>query len=176
MSVHDENNAIAYRCNNCNKLYTDRFSEEETNKHLSGRCKYDMADKKEIVNNYKYQIKHLETKLIPKKWGYEEIIYNGSEFCSKILQYNKRGSISSLHFHPEKKEVFRVIKGSFNLKTKNEKGYDVHTVLKLYDTIYIPNNTPHQLESLEDNSEILEISTFHDDKDVVRIAPGDSQL
>lgn len=38
MSVHDENNATVYKCKNCNKNYTDHFSKEEIQKHVSGQC------------------------------------------------------------------------------------------------------------------------------------------
>jgi mannose-6-phosphate isomerase-like protein (cupin superfamily) len=58
---------------------------------------------------------------------------------------------------------------------KNAKGFTEETRMNIGDSVYIPNCQPHQLESLEDNSEILEISTYHNDLDVIRIEPGDSQ-
>jgi len=39
MSIHDENNATVYKCKNCNKYYTDHFSRESIEEHISGKCK-----------------------------------------------------------------------------------------------------------------------------------------
>jgi mannose-6-phosphate isomerase-like protein (cupin superfamily) len=112
---------------------------------------------------------------IIKKWGFEEILINNSKFCGKILHYNNKGSISSFHLHPIKTELFRCISGAFMFRYKNAKGFTEETRMNIGDSVYIPNCQPHQLESLEDNSEILEISTYHNDLDVIRIEPGDSQ-
>ena len=113
--------------------------------------------------------------IVNKKWGYEKILVNCNKFCGKILHYNDKGSVSSFHFHPIKTELFIVKSGRFIFRWKDEKGYSVAKEIKEGGLIYIPNCQPHQLESLENNSEILEISTFHSDSDVVRISPGDSQ-
>lgn len=120
-------------------------------------------------------IYQVNPEIVYKKWGFEKILANTSKFCGKILHYNKRGSISSFHFHPVKTELFMVKTGQFIFTYKDEKGFDITKEIKEGDLIYIPNCQPHQLQSLEDNSEILEISTFHSDDDVIRISPGDSQ-
>lgn len=39
MSCHDENNAIVYKCKNCNKYYTDHYTKEEIEEHHNGKCK-----------------------------------------------------------------------------------------------------------------------------------------
>ena len=121
------------------------------------------------------RIDKIKSTKIPKGWGWEEVLINTVNFCGKILHYNKANSISSYHFHHDKREYFRCVNGSFILREKDGSGYDHETLLKVGDSVYIPNSVPHQLISLEDNSEIYEISTFHDDGDVVRISPGDSQ-
>jgi len=120
-------------------------------------------------------IEFLKSTKIDKGWGYEEILINRPEFCSKILHYNKRGAKSSFHFHPIKKECFKILCGTFSLSEKNERGQTQMTKLVKDDLIYIPNFASHQLICLEDDSEILEISTSHSDLDVIRIEPGDSQ-
>jgi mannose-6-phosphate isomerase-like protein (cupin superfamily) len=117
----------------------------------------------------------LKSKTVPKKWGYEEIIINNIDFCSKILHYNRVGSISSFHLHPIKKELFKIINGSFEFSYKDDNGNTQIKILKIGDIVYIPNYEPHRLKSLEDNSEVLEISTNHNDCDIVRIEPGDNQ-
>lgn len=113
--------------------------------------------------------------IVVKKWGHEKVLINIREFCSKILHYNKSGSISSFHFHYEKSEYFLCVNGSFNFRYKDKDGNTQQTFMQKDDAVYIPKGVPHQLESLEPNSEILEVSTYHDDNDVVRIEPGDSQ-
>lgn len=112
---------------------------------------------------------------ILKKWGFELVLVNLPEFCSKILHYNKAGATSSFHFHPLKKEMFRINSGSFEFSSKDEGGNTITRILKMGDCIYIPNNCPHRLKALEDDSAVWEISTIHDDLDVVRIEPGDNQ-
>lgn len=127
--------------------------------------------KPEIVNC----ICEIEPEIIIKKWGFEKVLINSDSICGKILHYNSKGSMSSFHFHPIKKELFLCQSGSFIFKYKDENGNTLEKILKIGDIIYIPNCHPHQLESLEDDSEILEISTIHRDSDVIRISPGDSQ-
>ncbi len=114
---------------------------------------------------------------ITKGWGWEQVIENNKEFgfCGKILHYNRADNISSYHFHPIKCEVFTCIAGKFRLYWADEKGNKIHQDLNLGDCVRLRPSTPHQLQPLEDGSEILEVSTYHDDADVVRIAPGDSQ-
>ena len=121
-------------------------------------------------------IDQIKSERIPKGWGWEEVLINRSEFCGKILYYNKANSVSSYHFHRIKREYFRCVAGSFILRQKDQFGIDHETILKVGDSVYISNNIPHQLISLENNSEIYEISTTHYDFDVVRISPGDSQI
>jgi mannose-6-phosphate isomerase-like protein (cupin superfamily) len=119
----------------------------------------------------------LKSEKVIKAWGWEEVILNHRilSLCSKILHYNNGGSVSSFHYHPEKSEVFRCIAGSFIFRYKDSDGTTLATTMVVGDSVFIPKSVPHQLQSLEANSEILEISTFHDDLDVVRIEPGDSQ-
>lgn len=113
--------------------------------------------------------------IVHKKWGYEKVLINIGLFCGKILHYNLAGAISSFHFHSRKTEYFLCLSGAFKFRYKDDSGNTVETEMKKDDAVLIPNCRPHQLESLEENSEILEISTFHSDKDVTRIEPGDSQ-
>ena len=128
-------------------------------------------------NNSIHDIRELKPTKIIKNWGWEEVIVNRyvPDICSKILHYNNKGSMSSFHMHPVKQEVFRCIRGSFIFRYKDKNGNTLETKMFPPDSVFIPNCAPHQLESLEDNSEILEISTYHNDLDVIRIAPGDSQ-
>lgn len=112
---------------------------------------------------------------LDKGWGYELIISNNKYYCGKILHYYKKGAVSSFHLHPEKKESFLCLRGCFSFKYKDEKGRTCNRRLLPGETVHIPNCRPHQLESLDDESEVFEVSTYHSDYDVVRIEPGDSQ-
>lgn len=116
---------------------------------------------------------------IPKVWGFELISTNNREsnYCGKILHYNKKGAKSSFHLHPLlKAETFLVISGQFRFRYfDNQTGQKKEKILKLNDTVELNRGVPHQLEALEDNSEIFEVSTFDDQSDIIRIAPGDNQ-
>lgn len=118
------------------------------------------------------------TKVI-KKWGYELISANiiTKDYCGKILHYNEIGSKSSFHLHPlGKDEVFLVKFGSFIFRYfDSEKGQEQERVLRVNDVVRLRSGIPHQLEALEDNSEIFEVSTFDDPNDIIRIEPGDNQ-
>ena len=112
--------------------------------------------------------------IVQKGWGYEEIIYNGPEYCGKILHYNK-GAKSSLHIHLIKKEHFRCVFGAFKLTYINgETAERVEKIIIKGNIIEIPPGAIHGIECLEEG-EIFEVSTSHSDNDVVRVEKGDSQ-
>ena len=124
------------------------------------------------------KIESIYPTIVNKGWGFERILFNNKELnlCSKILHYNKKGAISSFHLHFEKNEVFFCQPNScFILRYKFDNGITTSRNLNEGDCIFIPKGVPHQLECQQDNSEVLEISTFHSDSDVLRIEPGDNQ-
>jgi len=101
--------------------------------------------------------------VIPKVWGRETWLVNESEYCCKMLELNK-GSSGSLHYHPIKKETFIMIKGKIKLEIDGK-------TFKLREgdfPVTILPGTPHRFTGLK-QSAILEVSTHHDDSDVVRI-------
>ena len=124
--------------------------------------------------------------VIHKGWGREIIIASQPcqsaadvEQCGmsgKILEYDKAGAKSSMHFHLDKTEWFYVLQGSFILRTIHP-----HTAVEYSDKIvtgeiiYLSRGTCHQIEALEDESKIVEIATHDQSWDSVRIRPGDSQ-
>ena len=115
-------------------------------------------------------------KVIKKAWGGERISVNNSNYCGKVLFYNRAGAKSSLHFHLEKDETFTCIKGSFIFRYfNNQTGEKEQRIIGVYDVIRLRAGVPHQLEALEDGSEIFEVSTFDDQLDIIRIEPGDNQ-
>ena len=115
-----------------------------------------------------------EVRKVQKGWGHELWIANNDRYCGKVLHYDRKGVVSSSHFHSDKIESFFAM-GRFLFYYKDTKGFTVHATLERGDVVHIPACTPHQLEPLEDGAEIFEVSILHDDNDVIRIGPGASQ-
>lgn len=109
--------------------------------------------------------------IVPKGWGKEIIFANNSEYCGKILCFDK-GKKFSMHYHIKKKETWYVLSGSFILTfIDTEKGVFYNEIIQKGDIITNERGEPHQLEALED-AEIAEVSTQHFDEDSYRIWKG----
>lgn len=115
--------------------------------------------------NYDLIIDHLQPiKVVEKVWGRELWLVNEPHYCAKLLEINY-GYQCSLHFHPVKNETFIVLRGKVNV----EVGY-VECLMQRGQTQLVPAKTPHRFgTSSAFGAVILEISTHHDDSDVVRI-------
>ena len=112
-------------------------------------------------------------KVVEKPWGREIWIHNDHEYCGKILEFAKKGSRFSMHYHLKKKESWYVSSGSFNMWHFDlENAVLQETVLIKGDCLTIERGYPHQLEALEDNSVIFEVSTEHFDSDSYRLFRG----
>jgi quercetin dioxygenase-like cupin family protein len=107
---------------------------------------------------------------VDKTWGYELWIHNDSEYCGKLLVFNKRGDKFSMHYHIDKKETWYVQFGGFHFHwIDTENGKLNYKVLLVGDSVLIERGLPHQLTAIEDNSTIFEVSTQHFDWDSYRI-------
>lgn len=116
------------------------------------------------------------TFIVDKGWGREIIFADHPEYCGKLMQFDKEGNKFSMHYHAKKDETWYVSRGSFLLNVINTSDATIsHRILKQGETWRNPPLMPHQLEALEDNSEIIEVSTFDDSNDNYRVLPGDSQ-
>ena len=121
--------------------------------------------------------KNNKISIIKKGWGYEKIWVSNEHYCSKYLNFEKKGSKFSMHFHKGKHESWIVIAGSFKLSLINTKNAKIkNKILKKNDIWVNEPFLPHQLEALEDNSIILEVSTKDTKEDNFRVLPGNSQL
>jgi len=103
-------------------------------------------------------------RVVPKVWGRELWIVNNELYCGKILEL-KPGFESSLHFHHKKDETFHILDGSciLNLEYKELQ-------LGRGATVRIQPGTKHSFWTSDPKGcRILEVSTPHDDKDVVRL-------
>jgi len=101
---------------------------------------------------------------VEKLWGHEEIIVNNDVYCGKLLVLSNPCYISSLHYHEIKKETFHLLAGCVELELDGAKH-------RLWpgDTITIEPMQAHRFKTLAPCSTILEVSTPHDDSDVVRL-------
>jgi rfaE bifunctional protein kinase chain/domain len=98
-----------------------------------------------------------------KKWGYEEWIVNldGAGYCGKKLVLNK-GYQCSIHHHKEKDEVFYINKGFVLMIIDGKEHF-----MKPESRVRIEPGTKHRFIGLT-NSEIIEISSFHQEEDSYR--------
>tara|TARA_Y100000310_G_C20703453_1_gene832253 strand:- start:8934 stop:9344 length:411 start_codon:yes stop_codon:yes gene_type:complete len=100
---------------------------------------------------------------VKKVWGQEIGLVNDG-YCGKLLVLDEDAE-SSYHYHPKKKETFYCIEGYATL-TIEGKDYKMAPFLRA-KTIF-PNER-HKFRG-DTSAVILEISTHHDDSDVVRLS------
>lgn len=122
----------------------------------------------------------LKTKFVPKPWGYEKWLVNNDKYCGKIL-FVAKYKYCSYHYHKIKEETFYILKGKIKLLYGGRKDDDNNWVssinwcnnitLSSGDSFHIPVGMPHRFIAIED-SEIIEISTHHEDSDSIRILPS----
>ena len=119
---------------------------------------------------------HRLTGVVKKGWGYELIWATNDKYAGKILVFERAGAKFSMHFHREKDETWFVNNGKFKLRYIDTATATVYEKeLKEGDVWHNPPLMPHQLEALEDNSSITEVSTPDSVEDNYRLIPGDSQ-
>lgn len=116
-----------------------------------------------------------------KNWGRELWIVNKKEYCGKILYFHY-GKKCSVHYHCDKDEVFFLLKGKLEIRfsdkdfTNNDILYSSSHLKKIIllpgETFHVYPGLRHQMYALEE-SELLEISTFHKEEDSIRIEKGD---
>jgi len=113
---------------------------------------------------------------VKKGWGHELIWATNDKYCGKIMVFEKIGGKFSMHFHKEKDETWVVNSGKFKVRwidTNTAEMFERELVEG--ETWHNPPLQPHQLEALEPNSSITEVSTADSVEDNYRIFPGDSQ-
>jgi mannose-6-phosphate isomerase-like protein (cupin superfamily) len=117
-----------------------------------------------------------ESRGISKGWGKEITVVNNDKYCGKLMHFPYMGGITSMHFHGKKDEIFYVETGTIKLIRIDPdiaKEYE-HTIHQ-GEGVHIPALTIHQLQALENNTIVLEISTTDEDHDLYRVQLGDSQ-
>lgn len=108
---------------------------------------------------------------VEKPWGHEIIWAETPMYVGKILSIAP-GCTLSLQYHRVKEETIRVMRGRL-LVTYAEVGCWPHAeqqlVLAAGETFHVPPTMVHRFVALEDEVELVEVSTPELD-DVVRIA------
>ena len=102
---------------------------------------------------------------VEKIWGREFWVVNNDKYCMKFL-FIQPGGCSSLHSHKKKDETFYVDEGYCFLEvdgttTRLETGDSVHLEPGMKHRFWVPKEQPH-------GCMIVEVSTTHDEADVVR--------
>jgi len=109
---------------------------------------------------------------VDKGWGYELWLVN-KDYCGKLLHF-ARGKKCSWHYHNIKDEVFYLHSG--RLVVRYSFGDDLaaacEVVLWPGLAFAVPVGLRHQMEAEED-SDLFEFSTHHDDADSIRLVKGD---
>ena len=105
-----------------------------------------------------------------REWG-KEIIFAATEhYTGKFLQFDKAGSKTTMHFHKNKDKTWVVLSGKFMLKVIDTSNAEIkEIILNLGDTWRSGPLLPTQLEALEDQSSIAEVSTVEDVSDIYNI-------
>ena len=114
-------------------------------------------------------------KHVEKTWGSEDWLVNTELYCAKVLTINQHCG-GSFHHHEKKDETFLCLSGQAMLlwgSTPHHVNINVSSLdsveLLLGLFVRISPNTPHLLIGLSEiPAQILEVSTHHDDEDVVR--------
>jgi cytidyltransferase-like protein len=110
-----------------------------------------------------------KNKICIKPWGYEYLAYESNKIGIWILNINKNNK-TSLHKHYNKDTLLIVISGCIKLNLIND-----YKLLSIFDIITIPKDKFHGIESITDNSIVLELeiyndnATFSDKNDLFRI-------
>lgn len=105
-----------------------------------------------------------------REWGKETIFAATEHYTGKFLQFTTAGSKTTMHFHKNKDKTWVVLNGKFLLKVIDTSNADVkEIILNTGDTWRTVPLLPTQLEALEDQSSIAEISTIEDVTDIYNI-------
>lgn len=108
-------------------------------------------------------MKKEQIKTVDKVWGEEIWLVNSEYYCGKFLILD-RGAVSSYHKHLKKRETFMAIEGYAKLIIEGKE----YLLAPFTRAKTIETGEFHSFEGITE-AVILEISTHHDDGDVVRI-------
>lgn len=106
----------------------------------------------------------------PKSWGHEDWIVNTPDYCGKTL-FVKQQHRSSIHSHKIKDETLCVREGLVWFETGSEPTSLTGVWMRYNDRIRITPGIWHRFTAMQD-SEIVEVSTHHEESDSIRHITG----
>ena len=106
-------------------------------------------------------------KRIEKPWGYELLWARTADYAGKILHIRK-GHKLSLQYHRRKEETILLRSGRMLLVLEDDHGILREIYVAAGEAYHIPVARKHRMIALDEDCEVLEVSTSELD-DVVRI-------
>lgn len=100
------------------------------------------------------------------KWGYEVWCHN-EDVCLKIMVVDKPAK-SSLMYHPDKVETFVMLEGRLVFEREEFK-----KILKPGDVRTVYPGEVHRFGWAGEKAVFLEVSSHHEDDDVVKLEPSE---
>ncbi len=110
---------------------------------------------------------------IPKMWGREILLHNGT-YCCKLLQYDGIRT-SSQHYHEKKHETFVILKGTFEIDWFMLDHPEVGDIGRHGPgaCLILEPRTVHRVKCLSQEGGIIVEASSHDDpEDCVRLTPS----
>jgi len=99
-----------------------------------------------------------------RPWGSFEK-FNENVQCTVKLLHIKPGCRLSLQYHHQRKEFWKIVKGSASVQVQN-----IESTLEEGDDIIIPSGAKHRIQAHNSGCTVLEISYgSFDENDIVRI-------
>ncbi len=134
------------------------------NLSINNNDKYFLKKRKSINLDKKFDNNQDYSKIIIKKpWGYEYLIYQNSKVAITIL-YIKKGHMTSMHCHPNKKTSLLVLDGKILLKTLNQ-----NFELNYGKCAVIDKKKFHQSYAKYNDVILMEVETPNNKNDLVRL-------
>lgn len=119
----------------------------------------------------KRSLHKVDSKIIEKEWGSEEIIRN-DEYCVKKMVLKPKYKCSC-HFHRDKKESFILIEGGLTIETITPEGdKNIVTLTDKYESFTLEPNVPHMFycpDKQKEDTVFIEASTKDNINDSFRI-------
>ena len=106
-------------------------------------------------------------KKIDKPWGYELLWAQTAAYAGKVLHI-KKGHKLSLQYHEHKEETMFLYSGRMLLILEDEAGILRENYVAAGEAYHIPVGRKHRMVALDEDCEVLEVSTNHLE-DVVRL-------
>lgn len=104
---------------------------------------------------------------IDKPWGHELLWAQTPDYVGKVLHI-KKGHKLSLQYHERKDETMFLYSGRMLLILEDDRGTLREHYVAAGEAYHIPTGRKHRMVALDEDCEVLEVSTNHLD-DVVRL-------